>query len=314
MKINAIAASVAVLSVLVLPGRADGQTTVYLSQPSRVGARALGFAGAVASDNPDVTVMTVNPSALSYLESSDIIVSHLFQNHTEIMEENVAIPLFLRKGEVVGIALSVNHVGYATTSFATQFKVMQYGYDVSYARRISPTFSIGGTLHVRYAQSEDDKLWGLSSAFGMFYFPIPNVSYGLSLTGVGKGIKYIYTGETTKLNDENIPRSLHAGSTFRWPSLLGSPRFLTLTVEAEKNLERSGVMYYGGFEIIPSKFAALRIGYFGVANGPDFPSYGVTVKMAGWKLDIGGTPGKQSPQQYQATLSVPLWNQFDEIY
>jgi hypothetical protein len=293
MKISAITAAVLVVAGLLLPGGAGAQTTVYLSQPSRVGARALGFAGAVASDNPDVTVMTVNPGALSYLESSDMIVSHLYQNHTEIMEENVAIPLFLRRGEVVGIALSVNHVGYATTSFETQFKVMQYGYDVSYARRITPTFSIGGTLHVRYAHSEDDKLWGLSSAFGMYYFPVPNVSYGLSLTGVGKGIKYIYTGETTKLNDENIPRSIHAGSTFRWPSALGTPRFLTVTVEAEKNLERSGVMYYGGFEILPSRFAALRMGYFGVADGPDFPSYGVTVRMAGWKLDLGATPAKQ---------------------
>jgi hypothetical protein len=230
------------------------------------------------------------------------------------MEENVAIPLFLRRGEVVGIALSVNHVGYATTSFDTKFKVMQYGYDVSYARRLTSTLSLGGTLHVRYAKSEDDKLWGLSSAIGFYYFPAPSVSYGLSVTGIGKGIKYIYDGVTTRLNDEVIPRSIHAGMTFRWPSALGSPRFLTVNVEAEKNMEVSQVMYYGGFEIIPSPFAALRIGYFGVSDGPDFPSYGVTIGMSGWKLDIGATPSSQSPQVYQATLSVPLWDQFDEIY
>lgn len=315
MKINRFTAAVLGAACLALPGAIRAQTTVYLSEPTRIGARALGFAGAVAADNAEVTVMTVNPAALSFLPNSDIALTHVLQQRSEIMEENLAIPLFLRKGEVVGIALSLNHVGYATESFKTKFKVMQYGYDVSYARKLGPTLSAGGTLHVRYARSEDDKLWGLSSSFGLFYFPSPNVSYGLSLTGLGKGIKYIYNGFTTNLNDEKLPGSIHAGSTLRWPSSLARPRFLTLSVEAEKVFKVTGVRYYGGFELIPSRFAALRLGYFGMSGGPEYASFGVTIQVSGWRLDVGAIPGENSPQKiYQATLSLPLWNQFDEIY
>lgn len=313
---NVIRRVVPVLAVLgaLLPAPAPAQSTVYLSHPMRVGARALGFAGSVSGDNPDATVLYVNPGALSYLTNSDIVVTHLYERSSGVMEENVAVPLFLRRGEVVGIAMSVNHVGHLVEPARNDFRVMQYGYDVSYARRIIPTISIGGTLNVRYARSPDSKLWGLSSAFGIFYYPTPDVSYGLSVTGLGKGIKYIYDGTATRLNSENIGRSIHAGSTLRFPAGEARQPSLTLSVAAEKPLETSGVWYYGGFEVVPTGFVAMRLGYFGAANGYEYASYGLGFRVEGWKVDLAMTPSRRSAENFQVTVSCPIWDQLDEIY
>lgn len=308
-----VSAVILVLLAMAVSSIATAQTTVYLSQPMKVGARALSFAGSVTGDNPDVTVMYVNPAALSFLDNSAIVATHAFARSANVMEENIGLPLFLRHGEVVGIALSVNHVGSLNKSENNNFKVVQYGYDVSYARRIVSKLSLGGTLNVRYAKSSGAKLWGLSSSFGAFYFPTPDVSYGLSITGIGSGIKYIYDGSNTLLNSENIPGSIHAGATMRFPSHVSRERLFTLSLAAEKTLEGSGIRYFGGFELIPVTFLALRVGYLGATDGTEYASYGVGFKIAGWKLDLGATPGKRSGELFQATLSVPLWNQLDEI-
>jgi hypothetical protein len=141
-----------------------------------------------------------------------------------------------------------------------------------------------------------------------------DVSYGLSVTGLGKGIKYIYDGTATKLNSENIPRSIHAGSTLRFPSVLARERIITLSLAAEKTLEEAGARYFGGVEIIPWEFVAIRLGYLGATEGTEYASYGLGFRWEGWKIDFGMMPSKYSAELYQVTLSCPVWDQLDEIY
>ncbi len=304
-------------SALVLaafPASMAQQSTVYFSEPFRVGARALSFAGAITGDNPDVTAMYGNPSALSFLENSDIVLNHGYVRSAGVMDENVAIPLFLRRGEVVGIALSVNHVGYVDEASSSPFRVMQYGYDVAYSRRVTPVLSVGGILNVRYARSSASKLWGLSSSFGVFYYPTPDVSYGLALTGVGSGIKYIFDGAQTFLNSEQITRKLTAGSSWHFPSSFGAEPFLNMSVACELDFDISRVSYFGGFEVFPVDYLALRIGYLGGTNNRKYPSYGVGFRLIGWNLDFGMTPSNVSSEVFQLTLSAPIWNQLDAIY
>jgi hypothetical protein len=305
-----------VLALVCVPlSRSAAQSsTVYFSEPLQVGARALSFAGALAGDNPDVTVMYANPAAMSFLENSNLILNHGYIGSVGVMDENMAIPLFLRRGEVVGIALSVNHVGYVDEPSNTPFKVIQYGYDVAYSRRVSPILSFGGSLHVRYAESAPSKLWGLSSSFGVFYYPTPDVSYGLAVTGIGSGMKYIYDGSQTFLNSEKITRKLAAGSAWRFPSGVSKEPFILMSLECEFNFETSKVNYYGGFEVLPRQFIALRLGYLGGSNTPEYPSYGVGLRAGGWKLDFGMTPSKAASEVYQLTLSVPIWNQIKSVY
>src|SRR3990172_734542 len=114
--------TVILLLLPVLSGTARGQeSTVYLSAPFPVGARVVGFAGAIAGDNPDVSVMYGNPAALAFLENSSIILTHTLEKSTDVMDENIAAPLFLRHDEVVPIALSVNHVGHLSNTTKNGF-------------------------------------------------------------------------------------------------------------------------------------------------------------------------------------------------
>jgi hypothetical protein len=312
---RAIARSAAVSAIALLwclPGPAQTRT-VYFSEPVLVGARALSFARAVVGDNPDVTALYGNPAALSYLENSSIILTHTLEQSTNVMDENIAVPLFLRRGEVVGIAASVNHVGYATQDILVPFKVMQYGYDVAYSRRIIPKLSLGGTLNVRYAKSSASKVWGLSGGFGIFYYPTPDISYGMSINGIGSGIKYIYNGAQTLLNSESIPRKLYLGSVWHFPTKTWKRNFLNMSVACEKNYEIKGVFYFGGVEFLPTEFVALRVGYLGGPDHLNYPSYGVGILMNGWKLDIGTTPAKAAGEVIQVSISAPIWNQLDGI-
>ncbi len=289
------------------------QSTVYVSEPFRVGARTVSFAGANAGDSPDVSVIYGNPAALSFLDNSAIIVTHTFERSSGVMDENAAVPLFLRRGEVVGIAASVNHVGHLGTNGRSPFRAIQYGYDVAYSRRITPTFSVGGALNVRYARSSASKLWGLSSSLGLFYYPTPDVSYGVAVTGIGSGMKYIFDGAQTFLNSKNIPRRLVAGATLRYPSHVTKTPVLQISLATEKNFDMNGVSYFGGFELLPMPFVAVRFGYLGGPNNTEYASYGIGFQSAGWKLDFGATPSRVSPEIFQLTLSVPIWNQLDNI-
>ena len=310
-----ISAAIAAFFLASLWTGARGQeSTVYLSKPFQAGARSIGFAGAITGDAPDVSVMYGNPAALAFLDNSSILITHTYERSSNVMDENVAAPLFLRRGEVVGIAASVGHVGYLSRTPKNDFKVMQYGYDVSYSRRIIPTLSLGGTLNVRYARSSDSKLWGLSSSFGLFYFPTPEVSYGAALTGVGSGIKYIFDGERTLLNSGNISRSILVGAVMRFPTKAAKARMFNISLAAEKMFDRPEIRYFGGLEILPVRFISFRVGYFRAENVLEYASYGMGVAFGSWKLDFGMTPGKVSRELFQVTLTTPIWNQLDTIY
>lgn len=296
-------------------GPASSQTTtVYLSRPFPVGARALGLAGAIAGDSPDISVMYGNPAALTFIDNSSILLTHTLERSSNVMEENIALPLFLRRGEVVGIAATVNHVGHLNQTSRNDFKVIQFGYDVAYSRKLAPTLSLGGVLNVRYARSSDSKLWGLSSSFGMFYFPTPDVSYGIALTGVGSGVKYIYDGTRTLLNSVNIPRVFTAGATMRFPATISKRTVLQISLSAEKNFDRTGIAYFGGIEILPVPYVALRLGYVGAPANVEYAAYGIGFRYGKWKLDFGMTPSKVSNEMFQFTLSTSIWNQLEKIY
>ncbi len=301
--------------MLVLSSSGRGQeSTVYLSAPFQVGARGIGLAGAITGDNPDVSVMYGNPAALSFLENTAIVLTHTLEKSTDVMDENVAAPIFLKRDEVVGIALSVNHVGHLSTSSNNGFKVIQYGYDVGYAKRLTPDLSLGGALHVRYARSSGSKLWGLSSTFGVFYHPTADISYGAALTGIGSGIKYIFDGSNTLLNSENISNNFLAGAAFRFPTNSTADRLFTISLAARKNFDVQDIYYFGGVEIIPVPAIALRVGYLGAANTVEYASFGIGIRIDKWKLDVGATPSKASNQIYQVTLTTSIWDQLGMIY
>ncbi len=144
----------ALLCVLIAagPAAAPAQVSSFLRErPFLSGARALGFADAYVADIHDVNSMYWNPAALVYLENSSIVLNHTLDRVSNIMNENAAAPVWMRRGEVVAAGFSVNHVGMLGKSATGDFKATQYSFDVAYAREILPTFSAGASAYLRTA-------------------------------------------------------------------------------------------------------------------------------------------------------------------
>lgn len=278
--------------------------TYYRVHPSPSGARSLAFSEASSADNRDLNAMYSNPASLVFVRIPTIVVNHAIERASNVMNENVAIPLMLHGKEAVAIGLTVNHVGYALSGHVAPFKVIQYGYDVAYAREVIPTFSLGGGLAVRYAKSEASNLWGVFSTIGLFYSPSEEISYGAVFTGLGSGIRYTYDGVSTTLASENIPRTLQMGATLRYP---GSQKadIVVASFANEKIFGEDGVRYKGGLEIIPYHFLALRMGYF-VDPDVSVPTFGVGIKVTRWYLDAAIQPSKLTNQFYQISVAYAL--------
>lgn len=231
-----------------------------------------------------------------------MIISHEMLQSISSMNENVSFPLRIGQSDAVAIGLTVNHVGYAGNTQGLDFKVLQFGYDIAYAREIIPTLSLGVGLSVRYAHTTASELWGISSSYGVYYFPSQEVSYGVSVNGVGSGILFVSDRVTTSLSSENLPRSLTAGVTIRYPEEADQTYF-TLSVANEKIFGVDGIRYKGGFEYDPWKFLALRLGYFYHANVASFARYGFGLRTSRFGIDYAISPSQSSDRAYQFTLN-----------
>jgi len=278
---------------------------LYSSKPAPVGAREEGLAEAYAADPSDVTSMYANPASLAFLLKQSVVVSHLLDQSINGMNENVSFPLRFGNGEQVGIGLTINHVGYLGSSDNTDFHVIQYGYDISYAKEIIPSLSVGAGVGVRYAQSDSTNLWGVSSSFGLFYMPSKEISYGISLSDVGSDILYISDRVKTNLSSENMPRVLQAAMSLRFPS---SPdqTFLTLSVANEKIFGTPGILYNGGFEWYLFPYVALRWGYLYQQNLTNQATYGFGLRKSKFQLDYAIMPSNLGNRSYQISFAVSL--------
>ncbi len=305
-------AGIVLMAILAIAGTASAQViSLYSSRPVAVGARAEGLANAYVGDAYDATALYWNPAALAFLETSSLVLDHSQEKTINSMNENLAIPFRIRKGEAFALGLTVNHVGYVGKTRDGAFRAMQYGYDAAYAYEFIPTLSLGVGVGVRYAQSGGSNVWGVSSSAGIFYSPSPEVSYGASLQGVGSGILYASDGSTTSLSSENLPRVLSAGAELRYPSEFAEP-MLTVSVANEKIFGRSGIRYMGGAEVFVLPFLALRGGYI---VDPDYGTarFGLGIKTNRIRLDYAISPSGFTDQVYHLSLAITLWSP-DEQY
>ena len=281
---------------------------LYNSKPALVGARETGIGGASTADAYDVTSMYWNPASLAYLQNKSVVMSHQLDQTINTMNENIAFPLLFGKNENVGIGLSVNHVGQVGNTAASDFHVIQYGYDIGYSREILPSLSAGVGVAVRYASSDSARLWGVSSSYGLFYDPSPEISYGIMLGGVGSGILYISNRVKTDLSSQNLPRVLQAAVTMRYPSA-PSQTFLTLSVANQKTFGETGILYNGGLEAYIFHNLILRAGYIYQQNVIGVPTYGAGVRIGKFQLDYGIVPSKLDNRSYQFSMGIAVWNQ-----
>ncbi len=281
--------------------------TLYSSRPAPVGARATALGEAYASESYDASSFYWNPASLVYLQRKGVVVNHLEQQAISGMNENLAIPFRLGSTDALAIGLTVNHVGYVGNTEGLDFRVIQYGYDLAYAREVIPTFSLGGGIGVRYASTSVSSLWGIGGYVGALYTPSPEVSYGVSYTGIGSGILFVSDRVTTSLRSENLPHTLQAAVTMRFPPE-AKQTFLTVAVANEKIFSQDGIRYKGGIEVYPVQAIGLRWGYIYQQNVVGAARYGVGLRTSRFQLDYAIAPSKLAERIYQLSLALTLWN------
>lgn len=290
-------------AVLLCAGGGAAQIiTLYSSHPAQVGAREAAMGDAAVGDAWDATSMYWNPAGLVYIRNTDVIISHQMLQSISRMNDNVSFPLRTGQSDAVGIGLTVDHTGYAGNTAGLDFRVLQFGYDIAYAREIFPTLALGVGIGVRYAHTSASELWGISSSYGIYYYPSEEVSYGVTLNGVGSGVLFVSDRVTTTLSSENLPRSLQAGVTIRYPEQPDQTYF-TLAVANEKVFGADGINYKGGIEYDPWKFLALRLGYNYHADVASFARYGIGFHTSRFGIDYAISPSLSSERQYQFTFN-----------
>lgn len=300
------------LLALALHGELAGQTaTLFRPRSLLSGARAIGLGDAFVADIYNVNSMYWNPATLVYMQHASVVFNHTLDRSSNMMNENISTPLFMRKGEVVAIGVMVSHLGEVSESPLSDFKALQYGYDVAYSREILPTFCVGGAFNVRYASAESGNLWAFSSSIGVFYSPAEGIRYGAVLGGLGNGIRYTYDGVSTILSSEKLARDLQVGATMQFPSA-AKRTILTLSIANEKDFSRDGLRYKGGVEYIFLRLVALRIGYI-VDPDVRVPTYGVGLRAGRFQLDYGMLPSRLTDRLYQFTLGFDLWSSGESI-
>ncbi len=295
-----------IISMVTVGGASAQVVRLFSSEPVRVGARGAGLADAYTASIADAFSLYWNPAGLAYLAHNAIIMDHSFEKTINSFNENVTLPLQIRSGEVIGIGATVNHVGYGGGTDGG-FRAIQYGYDLGYGREILPGFSLGAAVGVRYASATGSHLWGVSSSIGACYYPSEEVSYGLSYSGIGSGIRYATDGSATSFTNENLPHRLQAGAELRFPSSEGE-RLFTLAIENEKIFGQSGLRYGVAVEALPFRFLALRGGYV-VEPDIQYARFGAGLRADRFQIDYSISPSKFTDEAYHISLAIDLGRQ-----
>lgn len=278
----------------------------YFTQTSAIGARAEGLGGAYVSDPYDVSAMYWNPGALVYIQQPSVMLNHSMDVSNRLMTESAALPLRSTRQDMIAIGVTVNHRGYVGGDFTGDFSLIQYGYDIAYAREVIPTLSLGGRVGVQYGISESSNLWAAAASVGVFYSPSQEVSYGASFSGLGSVIRYEWDGYTATVGPTNAPHSLQIGATMRFPAPI-KESFLLVAIANEKIFGQDGLLYKGGVELFPVKYLALRVGYV-FKPGASAARYGLGFRAGRFHIDYGISPSQESNQNYNFAVAFDLWN------
>jgi hypothetical protein len=281
------------------------QSTYFNIYEPLLSARDASLAGSGVADASNVNIMFSNPAGLTNLRNYFVMVSHSQEKNINGRTEGIAIPFRLGKTDAMAVGLVVNHTGYAKQNTRPEFRIIQYGYNIAYAKEIIPTLSLGSEIGVRYARSKASSVWALRSSIGLYYSPSEEISYGISYNGIGNGIGYSLDGSSTLLYPKSPPHSLQAGLAMHFPSDVKETVF-SCNVQNEKVFGTSGILYKGGLEYYIIRFFALRVGYL-VEQNRKTATFGFGVRTEPAELDISIAPAKNSNQSLFISLSIELW-------
>jgi len=283
-------------------GQSDIPLYQYTVHPTGFGARQQSFARANAASASDATSMYWNPASLSFVTRNTVSVNHMHDWDARGYTELVAIPMTIAQGHYLGVGVSVSHFGYLGPKPDPGIQFTDFGLDLGYSVNVMPTLSLGTVFSFRYAKSSQTSLTANWVSLGAFYFPAPDISYGVVFHSAGTQLEYSVFNTGPQLTREPLPRkSVEIGATMRFPTR-GKQPIVTMSLSNERSFPDNTYRIMGGIEIAPFDFVAFRIGYGGnpttVAG-----HYGIGFNYDRLRLDYAISPSKSETRYDTFTFS-----------
>ena len=277
----------------------------YTMRPHGMGMRAAGLAEASSADATDVTGMFWNPGSLSYLRTQGIMFTHAIDATTRAKTEQIAAAAY----RTAGVSFAANavyvHNGTLSPESGPQVSVGMRGVDVAASYLLLPTLSLGALVGVRELQFAEERRktgWG---NVGLFYFPSPGISYGISYRAL-RGATYWYSNsQSGVLWEPDVMQTIEMGATMSYPARATTP-VVMLSLSTEKVFP--GVSLFstkGGLEVFPLPMIALRVG-FKVGSLERVARYGIGVQWYGVHIDAAFAPSSAENRFGGISLVVDL--------
>lgn len=275
----------------------------YDQQPFGSSARAVALAYAYVGEVHDPSVMYSNPAALGFLRYTSLVIDHSDEWTNRIMNDRLTLPLFISDRLALGFGVGLSHVGYARES-PMNLEAVLYSAEIGSALIILPGLSVGMRTHFVYGWSEQSTTLALNGAVGIMYVPYPEVSYGITYSGIGNGPIFYNVRHETILDKVPLTRKLQVGASMRFPSP-PRPTVLAMTLANEKIFGLGGMSYMGGLEFFPLQFLGLRIGYVLHPN-QSAAVYGMGIHIEPIQIDYAIVPSRLTNRMHQVTISHDL--------
>ena len=272
------------------------------------GARAASFADAYVAEAHDITSMYTNPAALTWLSKASIMLNYSLEQilaTDNIMNENVALPISLRRDVGLGIGATLSHVGHIRdTSPISGFGYRQYGVEMGIGWTVTRFLSVGAGVNARYGKTRAANLGAVHFTLAGFYSPSPEISYGISFQGLGQGLDYSFDSlaSITVITQKNLDKSVQIGVSWRFRDNEDEP-ILTMAVANQKIFGIKGVVYKGGIEYVPFSLIALRVGYW-VGDETLAPKFGVGIHLSPVQIDYAISPSELEPVFHQIAYEI----------
>jgi len=247
--------------------------------------------------------MYSNPAALGFLRYASLVIDHSDEWTNRIMNDRLTMPLFIGDRLAFGLGVTLSHVGYVRES-PMNLEGVLYAAEIGSAFIILPGLSVGVRTHFVYGWSEQSTTLALNGAVGIMYVPYPEISYGITYSGMGDGPIFYNDGNETVLDRVPLTRKLQVGASMRFPSP-PRPTVLAMTLANEKTFGLGGISYMGGVEFFPLQFLGLRIGY---VLHPNYSAavYGMGIHIEPLQIDYAIVPSRLTNRMHQVTISHNL--------
>ena len=284
-------------------------TSMNSDTHSIIGARAAAFADSYVSDHSDVGAMYWNPASLAFVTRATIVANYALERvygSDNLMTENVVAPIPLDSDWKFAAGFTLSHVGRqgAIGSPLSGMSFHQYSIEAGLAKKLSPAFSLGVLVDGKYGRGSSIALGSATSSFGVFYSPIPGLSYGAVFQGVGWGIEYGVVNGNTIPSRVKLDRSFQMGLSVSIPSRPGT-EVVNLSLSNQKVLGVDGIVYKGGIEVIAMNFLALRSGYW-VGPNTAAAKFGAGIFVGNFRFDYAASLSELEPRFHEVSLVYVL--------